>query len=300
VLDVAYKAVYRFPLAQDGLPATKPDGVLILQGSVFPLGLAVDNVGHIFVADPNGWGCNYLGVCVYAGAVAEFAAGATGPQRPMSILSLHQDGPDFLKLDGAGRLYVHYNNGQKIAIFAKGARGNDAPISIVPSYRNPPVLSSDYVIGENGALYVLTPAGPVAVYDDPLHNPLQPNRFMWPQRGLEFGFDATLALDESTNRLYIQFHSQAEFYWNKVNYGIRPPSGKLVSTDPLIFTGDCGSTTQNYVGGTVIVEKYLIVSCASNGDVLVYRTDQFGRQRDPVEAVGQNSLQSPWEIAVGP
>src|SRR4029077_671955 len=76
VLEHAHKAVYRFPLAQDGLPATKPDSVLLLEGAEYPLGLAVDKVGNIFVADPLGWGS----------AVAEFAAGATGESQPISVL----------------------------------------------------------------------------------------------------------------------------------------------------------------------------------------------------------------------
>jgi hypothetical protein len=289
VLEHAYKAVYRFPLAQDGLPATQPDGVMYPQGAVYPEGLAVDKVGHMFVADPNGWG----------GAVAEFAAGATGQQQPISILNLSTAGPDRLSIDGSQRLYVHYNANQDIAIFSKGAHGNDAPISVVVPYQFK-YYSIDYLIAKSGSLYVLNQALAVVVYNHPLDSPTQPDRFMRADGGYEAFFNQTIALDEATDRLYLQFSVTDPRYWNKVNYGVRPLSGASAATDALIFTGDCGSTGQSSVFGTVIVKNYLIVSCNSNGDVLVYRTNQFGRQKAPVETVGQGSLYSPVEMAVGP
>lgn len=289
VLDLAYKAVYRFPLAQDGLPATQADGVFYPQGAVYPLGLTVDKVGHAFIADPNGWG----------GAVAEFAAGATGNQQPISILNLSTDGPDRLNIDDAERLYVHYNANQDIAIFEKGAQGNDAPISIVPPYQRK-YYSIDYVIAKSGWLYVLNNALAIAVYHDPLGSPSQPNTLMRADGGYEAFFEESLALDEPTDRLYLQFSVTDSRYWNKVNYGVRPLSGTSVATDPMILTGDCGPAGQSSVFGTLIIKKYLVVSCNNNGDVLVYRADQFGRQRGPVETVGQGTLFSPMEIAVGP
>jgi hypothetical protein len=301
VLEHAYKAVYRFPLAQDGLPAKEPDGALFLQGAVYPEGLAIDKVGHIFVADPipNSWGCQGAPIlCQPTGSVAEFAAGATGQQLPISTLHLI-NGPDRLNIDGEGRLYVHLNGNQSIAIFAKGAQGYDSPISVVPPYRNRE-FAIDYVIAKSGSLYILDQALSVAVYSDPLSSPTQPNRFMWPDGGYEAFFDQTIALDETTDRLYLEFAVINARYWNKVNYGVRPASGTSVATDPLIFTGDCGSAGQSMVGGTLIVKKYLIVSCGSNGDVLVYRANQFGRQSGPVETVGQGTLYSPMQMAVGP
>jgi hypothetical protein len=123
---------------------------------------------------------------------------------------------------------------------------------------------------------------------------------MWPD-GNFFVFGPTLALDEVMHRLYIQFGPDGD-YWDKVNYDVRPPSPSSVPSvqEPWIFTGDCGSANYVFVGGTVIIKQYLIVSCLNNGDVLVYRTGRFGRQKAPVESVGQGSLQSPWEMAVGP
>jgi hypothetical protein len=201
-----------------------------------------------------------------------------------------------LKIDGADRLYVHFNANQDIAIFAKGAHGHAAPISIVSPYNNG--ASSDYVSAKSGALYVLNEARYVAVYDDPLDNPSQPNRLIWPD-GNFYEFSFTLVLDEAMDRLYIQFADGNPRYWNKVSYSVRPP-GNDVTAHHYIFTGDCGNWQQSNVYGTVIIKKYLIESCNSSSDVLVYRTDQFGRQRKPVEIVGQGLLTSPLEMAVGP
>ncbi len=289
VLEHANKAVYRYPLAQDGLPSAQPDGVLYPQGAIYPEGLTVDKVGDVFVADVHGWG----------GAVAEFAAGATGPQEPISILNLGADGPDRLNIDSSDRLYVHYNANQDIAVFAKGAHGNDAPMSIVPPYQRK-YYSIDYLIAKSGWMYVLNEALAIAVYQNPLGSPSQPNGIMRADGGYEAFFDQTLALDAATDRLYLQFSVTDSRYWNKVNYGVRPLSGTSLATDPLIFTGDCGPAGQSSVFGTVIVKKYLIVSCNNNGDVLVYRTDEFGRQRAPVETIGRGTLVSPMEMAIGP
>ena len=284
VLEHAFKAVYRFPLAADGLPAVKPDGVFYPQGSNYPMGLTVDKAGHVFIADPG------------LGTVDEFAAGATGIQKPISVLNLSGDDADRLNIDNAGRLYVHFNTNQDIAIFAQGAKGNDPPISIVPRYKNGYI--NDFVVAISGVLYTLNNVEPVAVYDDPLDNPTKPDRLIMPDGG--HAFDNTLALDQATDRLYTQFYVSNPRYWDKVNYDVRPPWGDAVAAYQFIFTGDCGSAGQGTVFGTVIVKNYLIVSCNSNGDVLVYRTDQFGRQRAPVEIVGQGTLASPWEMAVGP
>jgi hypothetical protein len=284
VLDDRQKAVYRYPLAQDGLPATQFDGVLYPQVASAVYGLAVDKVGHVFVADPD------------QGIIAEFAAGATGHQQPISILNVGAVSADRLKIDDAQRLYVHYGVNQDIAIFAKGAHGNDPPISVITPQGDP----TDYVVARNGALYVLNDTRPVAVYNSPLRNPSQPDRLIWPD-GNFYLFGTTLALDEATERLYIQFGPDGD-YWDKVDYDVRPPAptGAPSVQKPWIFTGDCGSKNFVNVGGTVIIKNYLIVSCLNNADVLVYRTGQFGRQRAPVETVGLGTLSSPWEMAVGP
>lgn len=278
-------AVYRFPLAQDGLPAIHPDGVMYPAGASNPSGVAVDKAGHIFVADESAWGS----------AVEEFAAGAMGKQQPISILYAY--GPDYLKFDDAERLYVQLNGNGAIAIFAKGAKGHDAPISIVPN-----TYAYDYVISKSGALYSIVGGGPVTVYNRPLDNPTQPDRLI--ESGNDFEFSQTLALDETTNNLYIQFYPSDEQYWDKVNYDIVPaasPSIPDFAHTPWIFTGDCGPANSAILGGTLIIKNYLIVSCNFiQSDVLVYRKDQFGRQRHPVETIGRGVFTSPWEMAVGP
>jgi len=277
-------AVYRFPLAQDGLPAMQPDSALYPEGARDLTGLAVDRAGHVFVADGD------------KGTVSEFAAGATGQQQPISVLDLGGDGPDRLNIDNSERLYVHYGENQDIAIFAKGAHGNDAPISIVPPWNTSFV--TDYVIAIDGALFVTNYVRPVTVYDDPLQNPSLPSRFIWPD-GNFYAYKTTLALDDATDHLYIQLDPNPEKYWNKVSYDVRPLSGAPSTWFPYIYTGACGEAFS--VNGTKIIKNYLIVSCNNNpGVVSVYRKSEFGRQRAPVEIVGQGTLCCPFEMAVGP
>jgi hypothetical protein len=279
-------AVFRFPLAQDGLPAMQPDSVLYPEGARDLTGLAVDRVGHVFVADGD------------KGTVSEFAAGATGQQLPISVLNLGDD-PDRLNIDDFERLYVHLGTNQDIAIFAKGAHGNDAPISIVPLFPQA-FFITDYVIATTGALYALNWGGPVAVFDDPLNNPLQPDRLISAD-GNFYTFKTTLALDDATDQLYIEFDPGTEKYWNKVSYDVRSASSNNAPFThiPWIFTGACGQATS--VNGTKVIKNYLIVSCNYNpGVVSVYRKEEFGRQRAPVEIVGQGTLCCPFEMAVGP
>jgi hypothetical protein len=283
VVDIS-NVVYRFPLKLDGLPATQPDGVLYPDGAVTLRGIAVDTVGHVFVADTG------------AGTVAEFASGAVGHQKPISIL--YVSGVDRLKFDDDERLYVHDVSGKSIAIFARGAHGHDLPISTVPPY-NQQEFVIDYAISESGALYVINyHPYPMAVYNDPLHNPSQPDEFV--RADGDNAFSWTLAMDEATDNLFVQFSVENPQYWNKINYDVRPASGTKTDAHYFIFTGDCGTRGTSIAGGSVVVNKYVIVSCYNDRDVLVYRSDQFGRQRAPVETLGQRLFASPWELAVGP
>src|SRR5580692_6888549 len=55
VADQTAGAVYRFPLASDGLPSNRPDSVLY-GGLTTPFGLAIDRVGHLFVSDQTAHG----------------------------------------------------------------------------------------------------------------------------------------------------------------------------------------------------------------------------------------------------
>ncbi|MBV9647044.1 MAG: hypothetical protein JO043_06260 [Candidatus Eremiobacteraeota bacterium] len=286
VLDVYYLAVYRFPIRFDGLPASRPDGTLYLEGAQQPTGLAVDRTGHVFVADWKAWG------------VAKFAVGATGHRSPISTLAPKLCVPDYLKVDDPGRLYVHCNGDQTVRIFAKGARGNDPPLNVIPPYFQNEFVS-DYTVSDAGTLYKLDYAGPVEVYKHPLRHPPQVDFFLKPQDGYEFNFYQVLALDQLTDHLYIEFYTRAESPWNKVNYAARALGEPRDPTplDPLIFTGDCGSMQWNGVGGIVVSGQYLIVSCSSSGDVLAYRKDRFGRQH-AVEKVISNIY--PGEIAIGP
>lgn len=290
VLDVN-GAVDRFALAPDGRPAARADSVLNLEGAQYPLGLAVDRSGHVFVADEE------------AGVVNEYAAGATGQQEPIATLELPNDGPDLLKMDSAERLYVHYGGGnqsQSIAIFAKGARGNDAPISVVPPYYDPE-LASDYVITQAGALYVLdlSPGAKILGYSDPLRRPSAPDVFMWPQGGWEFDLEYNLALDDATDRLYIEFVSRSQYGWNKTNFAVRQLSDSSGALDSMFFNGQCGNRQWSGTDGAVVVKRYVLVSCEPDNDVLVFRKDRFGR-RQADEIVGRGAIQGIAQIAVGP
>ena len=287
VLDDYYKAVYRFPLAKDGMPAPQADGVLYPQGAITPSGLAVDRDGHVFVADST------------ANVIDEFAAGATGQQSPIATLNVGANQPNYLKFDASDRLFVHYGYDQSIAIFAKGAHGKSKPISIVPAYYSPQ-SSNDYVVTPDGSLLILMWAqggSRIAIYNHPIKHPSKPDAFMWPQGGYEFVFWQTMALDERANRLYVEFNPEASSKWGRVDFASRPLPGSNGTPDDWLLTDQCGSSKWWGVGGSLVYQDYLFVSCSASGDVLVYDKRATGKQR-AVATIAKGSY--PWEIAVGP
>jgi hypothetical protein len=298
VLDVSSLAVYRFPLGPDGLPATSPDGTLKLVGARDPQGLAVDPSGHIFVADP------------VTQVVSEYAAGANGPQPPISTLNLFGYGPFHLKMDSAERLYIEYgaNQNQSIGIYAKGAQGADQPMSVIAPYYDPE-LAADYVITPSGTLYILdwsTGAGIIGYSNVFLNSakgyPSAPDIFMQlqgPGGPLgEFDPGYSMAFDDETSQLYFQFLPQdngldMDFAVRKVPY-----SGYPTERDSMLYSKRCPAQ-YGQSGGAVIAKEYLIVSCEFDPEVLVYRKDRFGI-RNPVEIAGRGTLGGPSQIAIGP
>jgi hypothetical protein len=289
-LDVATLAVYRFPLAPDGLPATEPDSTLKLIGTRYPLGLAVDPSGRMFVADE------------ITGIVYEYATGASGPQQPISTLNLFGHAPEHLKMDSAERLYVEYgeNQDQAIAIYAKGAQGNDPPISVIAPYYHLE-LATDYVITPSGTLYILdwSMGAGIIGYNHPLHSPSKPDVFMWLQGGRlgEFSDGYSMAFDDATNQLYFQFSPQ-DTNGPDMDFAVRKVPDYSTEPDSKIYSKRC-SAQDGQSGGAVVIKAYLIVSCAFDPEVLVYRRDLFGIRR-PVEVVGRGTLGGPSQIAVGP
>jgi hypothetical protein len=291
VLDVSSLAVYRFPIASDGLPSAKPDGTLVPEGAKDPQGLAVDRSGHVFLADEE------------TQVVYEYAAGATGQQKPISMLNLPGDGPDHLRMDSAERLYVYYDNGdgghgKAIAIFAKGAQGNDPPISIISPYYNPE-LPADYVITPSGALYIFdwSMGAHIIGYNNPLDSPSTPDVFMSLQGGLEFNPAYSIAFDEETNRLYFQFYVNGIGPGYYMNFAVRRLPYNSSALDQMMFSGQCPAQ-DGQSSGAVVSKQYLIVACTFNPEVLVYRKDLFGH-REPVEII-RGPLRGPAQITIGP
>jgi hypothetical protein len=294
VLDANAGAVLRFRLAKDGLPEKEPDAVLTAEGAELPSGLAVDRSGNMFVADVDGWA-----------GVAKFAAGSTGLQKPVSVLNMARYGADWLRIDDDSHLFVHVESNpyNGIVVFSESARANDEPMSVIPPFRRSECeCIADFVVAQSGSLYVLDSPGPVDVYEQPLRSPQRPDWFMSPAGypSLETNFEQTLALDEASSSIYIQFQSWESYEWNVANFGVRAAARDERLPDQLIFTGQCGTASNGPgVMSAAISQSYLLMSCLIPRAVLVYHADEFGRQR-LIERVGLGDLQSPDEITLGP
>ena len=90
-------------------------------GMNLPLGIAVDDVGNIFVANDGGF-------------VTEYAAGATGNVAPLRTIAGAATGlvhPDGVALDPEGRIVVTDYAQNSVSVFAKNANGNAAPLATI-------------------------------------------------------------------------------------------------------------------------------------------------------------------------
>src|SRR5438552_2375633 len=87
-------------------------------GLSFPVGIALDGAGNIYVTDVSG------------NSVTVYAPGASGNTTPTATIAGGNTGlgrPAGIALDGAGNIYVA-NSGGSITVYAAGASGNATPM----------------------------------------------------------------------------------------------------------------------------------------------------------------------------
>lgn len=88
-------------------------------GLVWPVGMALDSAGRLFVADRE------------ANRISVFAPGVTGNSAPVRTISGNSTGlatPTGVAIDGAGVLHVANFAGGSVTSYAPGATGNAAPV----------------------------------------------------------------------------------------------------------------------------------------------------------------------------
>ena len=142
-------AIFVFPKTANG--ATSPTRTISGPASQLtaPAGIAVDNSGNIYVADPNGGPTN-------SGQVDIYAPGSNVPQRTLGGQLSGLSQPDAVAVDSQGDVFVANDAGGSVSgtgslrEFAPGAGYNTAPI---------------FVYGSNGVLN-----GPTAVTLDDVGN----------------------------------------------------------------------------------------------------------------------------------
>jgi hypothetical protein len=289
VADDIDNQVVEFPIRADGLPSTKPDNVLHLNGGAY--GLAVDHAGDLFVS--------VFQDSSRSGFVEIFPPGAKGSQKPERTLPFAANtDPFYLAVDDNQNLYVDLNN-FNINVYALAN-----PTSPIASF------SIRYGILEmqldrSGALYV-SEIGQIGVYLQPLVRQT-PDGLVLPQGGFEHTIFGSIAIDEVSSKLYFQTTPLIEQRWGEFDFAERALPGyvsnALGKPDPMILSDACiGPGSKGLSYGAAISGRYFLAGCVAyntNAAVLVYDKDSFGR-RPPVEAIGAGYVQSEADLVVGP
>jgi hypothetical protein len=284
VADDIDNQVVEFPIRADGLPSTKPDHVLKLNGPAY--GLALDCAGNLYasVEAPSNNG-NIIQV---------FPPGAIGRQHPERIISFGPNTfPEFLAIDKDRHLFVDLAN-TSINVYALNNSMNLIATIPVPDYIN------DMIIGRSGALYV-SELDQIGVYLQPLIRQTS-DGLVLPQGGFEHAIVGSIAIDEVRGKLYFQTAPFIEQRWGEFDFAVRPLPGDYVSVraDPMILSDACVGPGQQAISyGAAVSGRYLLAGCDGNTAVFAFDKNAFGR-RPPVEAIGAGYVQSEADLVVGP
>lgn len=288
VVDDVANRVVEFPLRADGLPSTKPDNVLQIDG--VPQGLAFDSAGYLYVT--------VFSNSKATGSVEIFRPGATGSQRPArSITFKDYADPVFVAIDPMDNVYIDLSNYTIDIYAAKNTKRLIATIEI-------PDLINDMIIDRSGTLFV-SELDQIGVYQDPLRRQ-QPDGLVLPQGGFEFAILGSIAVDESDGRLFFKSYPFAQQPWGDFDFAVRTLPGYHrtgVSADPVLQSRACIGP-ENGIGisyGAAVSGRYFMAGCVGSapGNVLVFYKDAYGK-RSPVEHVGQSYVQSVASIKIGP
>jgi hypothetical protein len=286
--DDIQSIVYRFLLNADGLPATKPDGKLMLHFT-YP-----DAIGSIAIG-PNGDlyvssagtspGCNNESKCF----VEVFAPGASRNAKPIRKLYVPQQ-PLYIAVDERGYLDVSVlqGGGNVTNVYKPNARGNEAPVNVIKAG----VVNA--LAATRGVVYIQTENQGIAGVDE--HSHKQPVYFTYKRQGNSANGVATDA-----TQLY------AQYYWYRRNggaflatavYRLDQPGAPIRS---IVGTG----CKESFSGGGVlgyglaVYKNYLYEGCiglgGAAGGVLVYDATKKGMQQPIEQLSGGNG-----GVAIGP
>ena len=290
VADGSKKAVYRFPIGQDGLPATQPDSMISWAFNE-PAGIAIDHAGNVYVAD------------VAANAVYEFKANAFNADAFMvtrPIQTLNVSFPQAIAVDSHGYLYVETLETNAVNVYAPHAHGNDPPLHTMPMGN---LFIRAVLVDSNDRLFVMV-ISRVYAFFSPLTNWTKPTLLFSADR-YENVFLSTMGLDETENALLVEFAPDIENReYAAADFGRRTlnPLTSARPKEPKILTKECRGSSRGPgdAEGALISGNYFMFGCnEANAAVLVYPAHKYGRLQ-LVERVGEGILLSPLDVKLGP
>jgi hypothetical protein len=285
--DIAGK-VYRYRLNSNGLPSTKPDGVLHLDFT-FPGGIAIGPDGDLYVAS-SGSGND----CGHKCFVDVFAPGASGRAKPVRVLNIPK-GPGFIAVDQQGYLDVrilelaHDNIRQNLDydltyVYSPNASGNEGPIKRLHTPAGVAALAAS-----DGLVYIET--------DEKWVQTAAEHSKTGPPQMYTYPYYSANAVAVDQGQLYAEVLYPAASSLSYVGteiFKLNQPSTPIRTIVGL----DCLSS--GAVGyGMAVFQEYLFEGCISGGgeagDVQVYDSTQSGEQHSIMRLPGGNV-----GVAIGP
>ncbi|MGH7812613.1 MAG: LamG-like jellyroll fold domain-containing protein, partial [Candidatus Binataceae bacterium] len=268
-------------------------------GLDFPVGVAVDTSGNIYVINSPGPG----------GSINVYPAGSNGNVAPNNATSCSDTGggnaticgtntglnlPNAIAVDSSGTIYVANYGDSSITEYSAGSNGNATPLnSATCNSSNTTICGSRTGLNEpfgvavepSGVLYVTNyGANTITEYSAGAHGNVFPGAAI---SGIPLSSPAGVALDPS-------FDIFAEATTSE--YGEYPAGSNGTVTPSPIVTG-----LSDAQGIAVDCQQNIYVANTGSGSIAAYASGSSGNAAPNATISGGNTgLNEPWGIAIGP
>jgi hypothetical protein len=231
---------------------------------LFPLGVAADSKGNIYVANI---GC---GGSLGNGSITVYRPGSSGDVAPIRVIKGDRTGllcPAGVAVDSSGKIYVANNaeflsrSGSSVTVYPAGSNGNVKPIATISGNNTGLVQPNGIALDPNRNIYVADNQSGAIVYPAGSDGNVAPS--------LRLAGGTAVAIDESNGNIY------AADFANNVN--VYSSDGSPIATIGGTNTELCGveAIALDSVSKIYIVSEDT-VGCGDDNTVTVYPAGSSG------------------------